>query len=182
VIQAGVRGAVAGERHRDARFVAVAKAHRHSERDRQRMWQVADEADDAALETRHAVKVRVAAVRRAGVAAQQTRKGLPWCHAADQKRAEVAMHRRYHIAGSKRVRAADGDRLVSALAERTADTTALLPVREHALVERAGELHPVVDIEFLCGSHGRALSSWRAPSRLRRFSTRWDDTRPRAVD
>ena len=42
---------------------------------------------------------------------------------------------------------------VAALTERAADAPALFPVGEHTLVERARQLHPVEDGEFLFGRH-----------------------------
>ncbi len=55
--------------------------------------------------------------------------------AAEQERAQVAVHRRDHVVRPERVPHAHADRFVAALGERAANTPALLPERHHALVK-----------------------------------------------
>ena len=66
-------------------------------------------------------------------------------HAAQQVRAQVAVHRRDDVVRTQRIAGADADRLVAALAERAAHAAALLPERHHALVKGARQAHPVVE-------------------------------------
>src|SRR5919108_150745 len=101
------------------------------------------------------MQVRIASACDAGPTSEQIGKDLAWCQAAQQIRPQIAMHRRDDIVRTERVRRADGNRFVTALTERAAHTTALLPVREHPLVERPCELHPVVDGELLIDRHSQ---------------------------
>ena len=68
--------------HRDPRLAAIAEAHRDPERHRQSLRQVADEADDAAIESRDAVQVGIAPPRRSRHAAEQIPEQLPRREAA----------------------------------------------------------------------------------------------------
>src|SRR5262245_50287483 len=104
------------------------------------MRQVADEPDDAAPEIRHAVKVRIAPSRGTVLTPEQVGEDLARGEAAEQVRAQIAVHRRDDVGGAQGGGGADRDGLVAALAERAADAAALLPAGEHALVERAREL------------------------------------------
>ena len=152
--QPGIARAVAGERERDARLAPVAEAHCRAEADRQRVRQVADEAKDAEVQVAHAVQVHVAAVSDARGAAKQVGEHPPRGDAAQQERAQVAVHRRDDVIWPQRIARADADRLMPALAERPAHAAALLPVRQHPIIERARQAHPVIEVELVGGGEG----------------------------
>ena len=141
--------AVAGEGQGHTRLAAVAEAHRRAQAHRQGVGQVADEAEDPEAQVADAVDVDVAARGDARGAAQQVGEDAPRGEAAQQEGAQVAVHRRHHIVRPQRVARADADRLMAALAEGAAHPAALFPMGDHALIEGAGEPHPIVEVEPL---------------------------------
>src|ERR1700687_1338916 len=107
-----------------------------------------------------AVQERVLAARESRLLAHQLRHQAPRIDAAHDERAHVAMQRRDEIAVVQRRADSGDDRFLPGAGVNAAEDLVLAMQPRDAFLERANQLHPVVELKFVldswCGLGGAA--------------------------
>ena len=147
------RRAFAEEGHRDVGILFHFEFERRADRDRQRRTKHRGRSENAVLQIA-AVQKRILAARQPGLLAHQLRHQVARIDAAHDEDAHVAMQRRGEVAVVEWRADAGDDRLLAGAGVNAAEDFVLPMQARDALLERANQLHPVVELQFV-------LDAWR---------------------
>ena len=142
------RRSLAEEGDRDVGILFHFEFESRADRNRQRRTEHRGRSENAMLQIA-AVQKRILAAREPGLLAHQLRHQPARIDAAHDEHAHVAMERRDEVAVVQRRADAGDDRLLAGAGVNAAEDFVLAMQSRDALLERANQLHPVVELELV---------------------------------